>query len=101
MPSAGAKRSESSLRARVDAIREITSIFWFERLAYLIIILISLALLLACAAVALYRGRLEDAEKIIGGMSVAGGSGGAIGLLYMWQRSVTIALQGAAPEEKS
>jgi hypothetical protein len=94
VPSAGAKQSPNSLRARVDAIREITGIFWVERAAYLVLVIVSLLLLLACAGVALYRGQIDETQKIIGGISLAGSSGGASGLLFMWQRSVTIAFQG-------
>jgi len=92
--------TDGALRARIDAIREITGIFWLERMAYIAIIVASLLILLAGALIALIKGQFETTQKI-----VTGGSGSVCavaisGLLYMWNKSLNLAIGKARDEQK-
>ena len=92
--------TEGTYGERVDAIKEITSLFWLERMAYLAIIVASLLILLAGAIIALVKGQFETTQKII-----TGGSGGVCAvavtaLLFMWNKSLTLALAMTANDRK-
>ena len=91
---------KSTITTRMDAVERLTALFRLERIVYLLITVISLAMLLACAGVLLYRQKAGAAE-----VSGLFGSSGLITystgrLLFMWNQALRL-LAGEAPEDKA
>ncbi len=93
MPQPLEKLVKGDIAERVQAIKQITDLFWAERLVYVAVILLSLLMLLFCAATALIQHRFEDTQRIItessGGVCVTS----AFFLLYMWNKALNLALR--------
>ena len=82
--------AEAELSARVQAVKEITSLFRFERYVYLGIIAVCLVILVVSIGFAVKQGGFTALE-----LSTMFGSGGGITvmtgrLLHMWDRSMAL-----------
>ena len=80
--------ADSEFTARVQAIKEITSLFRFERYVYLGIIGVCLLILVVAIMIAAKRGEIGPVE-----LTSMFGSGGGITimtgrLLHMWNRAI-------------
>jgi hypothetical protein len=79
-----------SLKERMDAVERLTSIFRLERLVYLVITTLSLAILLTCAVILLVQ---KGAEYVV--LTGLFGSSGLIAystgrLLVMWNQALQL-----------
>ena len=82
--------ADAEFSARVQAIKEITSLFRFERYVYLGIIAVCLLILVVAIVMAGKRGEIGPVE-----LTSMFGSGGVMTvmtgrLLHMWNRSIAL-----------
>ncbi|MDT0636020.1 hypothetical protein [Spectribacter hydrogenoxidans] len=89
---------QQPLTDRVQAVREVTSLFRVERFVYLAIIVVCLLVLIVLVVMAAQRGEMRTAEIV-----PMFGSGGVISvmtgrLLHMWNRAVDLLEQPANPD---
>lgn len=90
---------KSTITTRMDALERLTALFRLERLVYLAITLISLAMLLTSAGVLLFRGQAGPAELtgLFGSSGLITYSSGR--LLFMWSQALRL-LSGEIPEDQ-
>jgi hypothetical protein len=82
--------ADSEFSARVQAVKEITSLFRFERFVYLGIVGICLLIFVVAIFIATKRGEIGPVE-----LTSIFGSGGGITvmtgrLLHMWNRAIAL-----------
>jgi hypothetical protein len=82
------------MKARMDAVERLTNLFRWERMVYLIVTGLSLAMLLTSAGVLLAQGRAGTAELtgLFGSSGLITYSTGR--LLFMWNQALKL-LAGA------
>jgi hypothetical protein len=77
-------------RQGLRSVKELLRLFYFERMAYLTVTLISVAVLLICAVILLFRGN-APASTIIGLFGSTGGITYSTGrLLRMWSDAIKL-----------
>jgi hypothetical protein len=78
------------LKARMDAVERLTKLFKMERMVYLAVTSISLAMLLLCAGVLIAKGKAGSAELtgLFGSSGLITYSAGR--LLYMWNQALRL-----------
>lgn len=78
------------LRARMDAVERLTTLFRLERLVHLAVTSLALAMLLISAGVLLYKGKAGPAELtgLFGSSGLITYSAGR--LLYMWNQALRL-----------
>ena len=86
----GSAAIPSDLNARLDAVERVTKLFKTERLVYLVMTTLSLAMLLLVAGRLIYKGEASAAE-----LTALFGSSGLITystgrLLYMWTQALSL-----------
>jgi hypothetical protein len=97
MPSTGSEYAHPAqgitprdLKARMDAVERLTSLFKVERMVHLGVTSISLAMLLASAGVLLFKGKAGPAELtgLFGSSGLIAYSAGR--LLVMWNQALRL-----------
>lgn len=90
--------ADVSLKARMDAVERLTRLFRLERMVYLVVTGVSLAMLLLSAGVLLYKEEAGAAELLglFGSSGLITYSTGR--LLFMWNQALR--LLGGGPLEE-
>ena len=88
--------TKNDLSERVEAVKQITALFNFERVVYVSIVVFCLLILLGSVVAALVRGKMGAVE-----LNLMLGSGGGVAfmtsqLIRMWNRAMSVL---GAPKE--
>jgi len=100
MPGTAQKSTKSELDDRVAALERLTKLFRLERIVYLIVTAISLAILFSSAVILIARSKADPAA-----LTLLFGSSGLIGysasrLLQMWNQALQVLMGAHSDEEK-
>jgi hypothetical protein len=92
--------ADTSMKARMDAVERLTSLFRLERMVHLAVTVVSLAMLLASAGRLLYNGKASVPELagLFGSSGLITYSTGR--LLLMWNQALRV-LGGESVEDRT